>query len=85
MGRTTTIPAGTWIGESASINLERDELKLVADYLEAIRRTVPNSDAMSFNTTRELQDSLALAEASLRRASAELSARGATAPIRKPH
>ena len=50
-----------------------DQMKLVADCLESIRQTVPSKNSISFETFEELEEYLALAEAALRRASAEIS------------
>ena len=53
--------------------LDRDELKLIADYLDALRKTSENSGELTDQTASELDEYLALAEAALRRARAELS------------
>ncbi len=51
---------------------QKNELKSIADHLEVIRATTPLNPALTPETANELNESLALAEASLRRASAEL-------------
>jgi len=51
---------------------QRNELKSVADHLEILRQTAPFDPSMSPETAQELEESLAIAEAALRRASAEL-------------
>lgn len=51
-----------------------DEIELVADYLDILRRTAPLDPTISVETTAELEHYLALAEAALRRAGAEISA-----------
>ena len=51
---------------------QKNELKSIADHLEVLRATAPLNPAMSSETAAELEESLALAEAALRRASAEL-------------
>ncbi|MEL7030944.1 MAG: hypothetical protein AAGL97_06950 [Pseudomonadota bacterium] len=50
-----------------------NELKSIADHLEVLRDTAPNNPDMTPETATELEECLALAEAALRRASAELS------------
>lgn len=52
--------------------LDRDELKLIADYLDALRKTSEGSHELSHQTASELDEYLGLAEAALRRARAEL-------------
>lgn len=54
--------------------LDRDELKLIADYLDALRKTSEGSHELSHQTASELDEYLGLAEAALRRARAELDA-----------
>ncbi|MEL7539706.1 MAG: hypothetical protein AAGJ51_02290 [Pseudomonadota bacterium] len=49
-----------------------NELKSIADHLEILRETAPLNPDMTPETAAELEESLALAEAALRRASAEL-------------
>lgn len=51
---------------------QKNELKSIADHLEVLRATSPFHPSMSPETSAELEDALALAEAALRRASAEL-------------
>jgi hypothetical protein len=51
---------------------QKNELKSIADHLEVLRATALLNPAMSPETVAELEESLALAEAALRRASAEL-------------
>lgn len=51
---------------------ERDELGLIADYLDVLRRSTPQNPSISIETAAELQEYLALAEAALRRAGAEI-------------
>jgi len=51
---------------------QKNELKSIADHLEIIRATAPQNSGISVETAAELEESLALAEAALRRASAEL-------------
>lgn len=51
---------------------ERDELSLIADYLDVLRRSTPQNPSISIETATELQEYLALAEAALRRAGAEI-------------
>jgi len=51
---------------------QKNELKSIADHLEVLRATAPVNPALSPETAAELEESLALAEAALRRASAEL-------------
>ena len=51
---------------------QEHELKRIADHLEILRATAPRNPAMSPETSSELEEALALAEAALRRASAEL-------------
>ena len=51
---------------------QKNELKLIADHLEVLRATAPLNPAMSPEAAAELEEALALAEAALRRASAEL-------------
>ncbi|MEO1661528.1 MAG: hypothetical protein AAFR51_11105 [Pseudomonadota bacterium] len=52
--------------------IEKDELKLVADCLEALRQATPQLVSVSPETADELGTYLALAEAALRRANAEI-------------
>lgn len=47
-------------------------MKLVADYLEVLRSAATSLEAVSDETAAELEEYLALAEAALRRATAEL-------------
>lgn len=54
-------------------NQQMNELKSIADHLEILRDTAPNNPDMTPETATELEECLALAEAALRRASAELS------------
>lgn len=54
--------------------LDRDELKLIADYLDALRKTSEGCDDLTEQTATELDEYLGLAEAALRRARAELEA-----------
>lgn len=51
---------------------QKNELKSIADHLEILRATAPRNPAMTPETSAELEEALALAEAALRRASAEL-------------
>lgn len=51
-----------------------DEIELVADYLDILRRTAPLDPTISIETAAELEHYLALAEAALRRAGAEINA-----------
>ena len=51
-----------------------DEIELVADYLDILRRTTPLDPTISIETAAELEHYLALAEAALRRAGAEINA-----------
>ncbi|MEM7460074.1 MAG: hypothetical protein AAF331_11460, partial [Pseudomonadota bacterium] len=53
-------------------NQQMNELKSIADHLEILRETAPLNPDMTPETAAELEESLALAEAALRRASAEL-------------
>lgn len=57
---------------SAKPAIEQDELKLVADCLEALRQVAPDHVSVSSETAEELGKYLALAEAALRRANAEI-------------
>ncbi|MHA7899066.1 MAG: hypothetical protein ACX94B_04320 [Henriciella sp.] len=52
--------------------IDRDELSIIADYLDVLRQFTPHSPAISSDTSEELQQYLALAEAALRRALAEI-------------
>lgn len=52
--------------------LDREELKLIADYLDALRKTSEDSGELTDQTASELDEYLGLAEAALRRARAEL-------------
>lgn len=52
--------------------LDREELKLIADYLEIVRHSTERSSAISGETAAELDEYLGLAEAALRRARAEI-------------
>lgn len=52
------------------------EIELVADYLDILRRTAPLDPTISIETAAELEHYLALAEAALRRAGAEISTDG---------
>ncbi|GAB5456032.1 MAG: hypothetical protein Hens2KO_22610 [Henriciella sp.] len=47
-------------------------MKLIADYLDALRKTSEGSHELSHQTASELDEYLGLAEAALRRARAEL-------------
>ncbi|MEM6554639.1 MAG: hypothetical protein AAF642_02115 [Pseudomonadota bacterium] len=47
-------------------------MKSIADHLEVLRDTAPRNPDLTRETAAELEESLALAEAALRRASAEL-------------
>lgn len=53
-------------------NQQMNELKSIADHLEILRDTAPRNPELTSETAIELEESLALAEAALRRASAEL-------------
>jgi len=53
--------------------LDREELKLIADYLDALRKTGDSTGKLTHQTASELDEYLGLAEAALRRARAELS------------
>jgi hypothetical protein len=52
--------------------LNRDELKLIADYLDVLRKASDDTGALSAETAHEFDEALGLAEAALRRARAEL-------------
>ncbi|MEL6724458.1 MAG: hypothetical protein AAFZ74_17915 [Pseudomonadota bacterium] len=62
---------------------DRDELNLIADYLDVIRQFSPRSPSISDETASELEQYLALAEAALRRASAEISLGDSDLPASK--
>lgn len=62
---TTQVPSAPHVGP--------DEIELVADYLDILRRTAPLDPTISVETAAELEHYLALAEAALRRAGAEIS------------
>ncbi|MEL6694344.1 MAG: hypothetical protein AAFQ12_15135 [Pseudomonadota bacterium] len=49
-------------------------MKLIADYLDALRKTSEDCGELSDQTASELEEYLGLAEAALRRARAELGA-----------
>ncbi|NQY39666.1 MAG: hypothetical protein HRT80_06165 [Henriciella sp.] len=48
-------------------------MRLIADYLDALRKTSESSGELTDQTASELDEYLGLAEAALRRAQAELS------------
>lgn len=52
--------------------LDQSEMKLVADYLAVLRTAATGLPTVSDETSAELEEYLALAEAALRRATAEL-------------
>lgn len=52
--------------------MDRDELSVIADYLDVLRQFTPHNPSISTETARELEQYLALAEAALRRAGAEI-------------
>ena len=52
-------------------SIDDDQMKLVADCLESLRRSAPLRPDLSAETQDELEQYLALAEAALRRAHAE--------------
>ncbi|MFN3213955.1 MAG: hypothetical protein ACE37M_12675 [Henriciella sp.] len=54
--------------------LDREEMKLIADYLDLLRKTSEETRALSTETAHEFNKALGLAEAALRRARAELEA-----------
>ena len=62
---------------------DRDELVLIADYLDVIRQFSPHSSSISAETASELEQYLALAEAALRRASAEVGLSDQSIPAQK--
>ena len=62
---------------------DRDELNLIADYLDVIRQFSSHSPSISSETADELEQYLALAEAALRRASAEIGVENSGLPTSK--
>ena len=71
-GHTITTVFTVTSGQEPSSGLDQGEMKLVADYLEVLRSAATSLEAVSDETAAELEEYLALAEAALRRATAEL-------------
>lgn len=71
-GHTITTVFSLNSDQAPSSALDQGEMKLVADYLEVLRSVATSLHAVSDETAAELEEYLALAEAALRRATAEL-------------
>jgi len=65
--------------------LDAQEARKIADWLEIMRATLSDHDAITDDTREEIMFSLSTAEAALRRASAEREVSGAILALFKPH
>ena len=75
MSQGSTISSLVYLRNADRVRPNRDlsQLKAIADTLEVLRDTTSQERGMSDQTAEELRECLALAEAALRRAYAELS------------
>lgn len=81
-GRTIT---NTHYKPDADARLDADEAKNLADWLDVVRERLNGHDAISDETQAEVQTYLALAEATLRRASVEVEVSDAILTMFRPN
>lgn len=70
---------------NASPRFDAEEAKVIADWLDVIRESLDGHESISDETQSELQTYLALAEATLRRASVEVDISDAIITLFRPH
>lgn len=82
--RSGTIPEKSYIEQEAA-QLGAKEAKQVADWLDILRTTLEDHDAITEETREEVVECLSKAEAALRRAAAETEVSSAILALFKPN